>query len=75
MQSLLKKFATLLTQDVACRLNGVKPYDSMRGEDAIRLFTELTCHSSLTAEVTVITTSDGAYAVNLQNHKILNFLF
>ena len=41
------------------------PSDNVRGEDAIRLFMELTCHNCLFAEVTDVITSDGAYAVNL----------
>ena len=37
----------------------------MRGEYAIILFTESTCHSSLIAQITDVTTSIGAYGVNL----------
>ena len=65
VQSLQEKFATLQTRAVAWRLDGVKTSDSTRSEDAIRLFMESTCHSCLIAEITDVTTCEGAYAVNL----------
>ena len=60
----------LHTPAVTRQLNGVMPSGNVRGEDAIRLFTESTCHSCLFSEVTDVTTSDGTYAVNLLNTGI-----
>ena len=65
MQFLQKKFATLQTQAVACRLGRLKPSDRVSCEDQIRHFTESTCYSCLIKEVTNTTTSDDAYDVNL----------
>ena len=47
------------------RLSGILPSDNVRGEDAMILFTESTCHICLFTEVTDVNISDGAYAVNL----------